>query len=287
MNELFNWDIKEKDIQVAGGQMIEKKKAIIRTDTDSVLSVVNKTYQPLYNHDLNLIAQSIVQSESLSGSKVFEIENGKKLIVQLEMPEKKYVGEDILTEYLTLINSHDASTAFYIGFGNRVAFCKNQFNYFKKNANFRVQHSKSMMVMIENTLKVIDKIHEERIYRNEMFEKFADFKLAETEVLAKEMVEYVKGVDLDINRSEAKESFDIGANKYTKAEILYDDILTSLDNQGETLWGLFNGVTYNTNHHAGNRLDINKHLHFGSGARENEKAFEFCLNSVIKNVSVL
>ena len=42
--------------------------------------------------------------------------------------------------------------------------------------------------------------------------------------------------------------------------------------KGGTLWGLFNAVTYYTNHME-NSKDTNQHLMYGSGYKKNLKAF--------------
>ena len=54
------------------------------------------------------------------------------------------------------------------------------------------------------------------------------------------------------------------------------DINKSIDEQGETLWALFNGVTRYTNHTTKNK-DKDYALMFGSEAETNQRAYDTML----------
>jgi hypothetical protein len=58
--------------------------------------------------------------------------------------------------------------------------------------------------------------------------------------------------------------------------MLAKDIQTSIEEQGETLWALFNGVTRYTNHTT-NSKDKDFGLMFGTEAKTNERAYKTML----------
>lgn len=64
----------------------------------------------------------------------------------------------------------------------------------------------------------------------------------------------------------------------------FDESVTrELDEKGSSLWGLFNGVTYYTNHyksHPKRENGLVESVMCGSGNAMNNKAFEFCMNQL-------
>jgi hypothetical protein len=72
----------------------------------------------------------------------------------------------------------------------------------------------------------------------------------------------------DLKKSEQETS----SRMKNQMDALSKDINTSIDEQGETLWALFNGVTRYTNHSSSSR-DKDFSLMFGNDAAINQRAY--------------
>ena len=78
---------------------------------------------------------------------------------------------------------------------------------------------------------------------------------------------------------------DISTRKKNQAKEIADVLGAEIKSHGATLWGLFNGVTYYTNHVA-NKDKTEDYVMLGAGYDKNKKAFDEIMsyvNEIIAN----
>tara|TARA_R110002124_G_scaffold77695_1_gene208003 strand:- start:68 stop:520 length:453 start_codon:yes stop_codon:yes gene_type:complete len=99
----------------------------------------------------------------------------------------------------------------------------------------------------------------------ERFKRFTEVVLDKT--ILERVISNVFGVDgLNVKQSE------VSTRKKNQISGFEKALGQETDEKGKTLWGLFNAVTYYTNHME-NSKDTNQHLMYGSGYKKNLKAF--------------
>lgn len=90
---------------------IKDKFAVIRTDTNTGLGVVGKSYTPLQNNDAFNFFDPIVERGEAMYHTAGVLQDGRKIWLLAKLPNSIVLkGEDIIDQYVCLTNSHDGST---------------------------------------------------------------------------------------------------------------------------------------------------------------------------------
>lgn len=278
MTNLFTWDVKETTLHLNDGTLIEGKKALLRDDTNKLIGINSDKYTVFSNTELTQVAQIIAEDNRITKKSTFEVAGGKRVIAQLKMKNNLKIADDTVEEYITLINAHDGTGGLSIGFSNKVLSCANQYFAFKKMAHYSVSHNQKMTENVELILKDVEEIKIRRHDLNKKFKEFAKIELLNPTDLAVKMVNHLTGVDLMLTAEKLNEEF--SKNKITKAEKLLGVTKSEMDSKGNTLWGLFNGATFYSNHHMMAK-NVESNLLYGSGAKMNSSAMEFVTNELM------
>lgn len=269
---------------------VSDKVAIVRDDTDQILSVMGDAYgivQPQQAFDL---LDALAGEGKASFCHAGMTKGGRRIFLQAKIGEEWIVGgnpDENHQTYLTAMNSYDGSSGleFYLG-ANRM-FCLNQVNLIRKRAqqSFKLYHRKGIMGRMQEAARILGLAAEaqesyrhsiERLMEQEVSESYvADF-LA-TIVPAEEKL--VDGVKEIATRAE---------NRRREIEGLFRNGTGTF---GKTRYDLWNGVTEYVDHFQGGRV-TQKRLNnadastdiegeqrferaiFGAGARLKEHAFE-------------
>lgn len=112
----LNWSVLESDSLVAtfpGEDRVfdcgTERKALLRSDTRTVLGVVGKGYHPLQNRELASIADGLGSGESSPQvDSAGSLAGGRKVFIALR-GENTVIGGDEAYQYLLIANSHDGS----------------------------------------------------------------------------------------------------------------------------------------------------------------------------------
>jgi len=108
----------------------------------------------------------------------------------------------------------------------------------------------------------------------ENFQKWAEIKVSDKQI--KNLINEISGVDLLLPEIQLTEGF--STRSINKAREIEETIHSEINQKGKTVWGLFNGVTYWTNHKDSfadrENAEVQK-LMLGTGARINKRAYEF------------
>jgi hypothetical protein len=214
-------------------------------------------------------------NDKLSVSKAGSLNGGRKVFIQLAIEGKAKIGSDILTQYVTIIDSNDGSTSLGIGIGDECMRCENQFYKFYKKADAKFRHTETIEQKMRTIPQLIEIALNQSIKQIELYSKFQSTEISRD--LANKMVKHVLGYD------KVYTSMDILSEKSTRSinimDMLYNDIETEFNQIGTNLWALLGGVTRYTTHNLSTPNRENSRIESllnGNGYNLNQKALEFC-----------
>ena len=238
----LNWTVREESLTTQSGIIIPKQKAIVREDTNKVLSIHGEGYYPYQNHQLIELLDKVSQQSGLEIHRGGSFGDGQKVFIQLKSNDLK-LGDDKIEGYITGINSFDGTTSLAFGPSNITISCQNTFFGAFRSMDTKVRHTKNMVMRVDDICRGLEKVVEEE---SKMFE---DIKMLSETRMTKESEDWVTRTlfnimrDVDMNDEDSISS--VTRNKLSRFEI---DLNGELKEKGSSLWGLFSGVTKWTTH---------------------------------------
>ena len=238
----LNWTVREESLTTQSGIIIPKRKAIVRDDTNEVLSIHGMGYYPYQNHQLIELLDKVSQQSGLPIHRGGMFGNGEKVFIQLKSNDMK-LGDDKIEGYITGINSFDGTTSLAFGPSNITISCQNTFFGAFRSMDTKVRHTKNMIMRVDDICRGLEQVVEEE---SKMFE---DIKQMSETRMTKENEDWVTRTlfnimkDVDLNNEEQVSS--VTRNKLTR---FYVDLNGELKEKGDNMWGLFSGVTKYTTH---------------------------------------
>lgn len=251
----LNWTVRSEEIQTESGIIIPDHKALIREDNDHVLSIRSKTYTPFQNEEL------VELLDRVSGMTGYEIKTGGsfsgggKVYVQLKS-DNLILGDDVVEGYLTGINSFDGSTSLAFGPSNVTISCMNTFFASFREIKTRVRHTKNMKVQVEEICQRLENAQKEE---KKIFEKITRFN--ETpfdDVLKQRVIKTLFDIDQKLDLTKVEDLEQISTRTQNNLSRFYVDLNGELQQKGETMWGLFSGITKYTTHSLKGEMMENK-----------------------------
>lgn len=251
----LNWTVRSEEIKTESGIIIPDHKALIRDDNDHVLSIRSKTYTPYQNDEL------VELLDRVSGMTGYEIKNGGsfsgggKVFVQLKS-NNLMLGNDVVEGYLTGINSFDGSTSLAFGPSNVTISCMNTFFASFREIKTRVRHTKNMKVQVEEICQRLENAQKEE---KKIFEKITRFN--ETpfdDVLKQKVTKMLFDIDPKLDLTKVDDLEQISTRTQNNLSRFYVDLNGELQQKGETMWGLFSGITKYTTHSLKGEMMENK-----------------------------
>lgn len=242
----LDWDVEKrilfyKDGTQDEGLLPSDKYGIVRKDTDNLLGVVSDQYEPKQNAEVLQVLHDSMKGHKLEVAKAGAFKGGRQIFVQLALPEDYHLNSDTLKRYLFVLTSHDGSTSLRFGLSNIVMSCQNQFNFFLKESKLTYRHTQSIHERIESLSEEVNFVLSREKLLYEAYEQFAKIDISKKEIEA--TVNHL--LDLD-KYLETHDEFS------TRKENQIMDLRGSIDQEihqkGETVWGLFNGITHYANH---------------------------------------
>lgn len=260
----LNWGVREETITTKSGIVVPNKKALIREDNNTVLSVPNESYCPYQNEQLVELLDKVSQQVGLPIHKGGSFGDGEKVFIQLKSGDLK-LGTDRIEGFITGINSFDGSTSLAFGPSNITISCMNTFYAGFRNITTKVRHTKNMVLRIDEICKGLEKVLDEE---KGLFEDIT--KLSETRMTERNQ-DWVTRLLFDIERQvELTDLESISTQKQNRLSRFYVDLNGELKEKGDNLWGLFSGVTKYTTH-SYSKSDSTETKMFGmNGERERQ-----------------
>jgi len=235
----LNWNVKKENLLTESGIIIPDKIALIREDTNSILGIHGTGYAEYQNEELMELLLKISSSTGLAIHKSGDFGVGKKVYIQLKSDDMIFNGDKI-EGFITGCSSHDGSTSLCFGTSTLTISCLNTFYRAMRNLDTKLKHTVSMRPRIDQILFGIDKLLLEEKNTFEELKRLANVEMTKThQDLVTKMMFQLEHTDKLI---------DISTRMKNQMDTLEMDILREVGEKGNSLYGLFNGVTRWTTH---------------------------------------
>jgi phage/plasmid-like protein (TIGR03299 family) len=284
-NTGLNWSVLKESLTTKSGISIPDKMAAIRKDNGNYLGIVGDGYTHMQNSELVGIvfdagkevfstnlelkhpwnnAETLGSFGNMGGG---SLKSGSRVFVQLELPTL-YIGKSNINRFITATNGHDGSISLGFGTSSQVICCANTFAIANRDIA-KIKHTTSMQQRIDEAVLSLRRVLEFEDKQMETFEIASNRSFTKSHI--EDIVKAVFGKGLNTPKD------DISSRMKNQMATLANDINKSIDEQGESLWALFNGVTRYTNHSTKNK-DKDYNLMFGTEAAINERAYKTMLS---------
>jgi phage/plasmid-like protein (TIGR03299 family) len=217
---------------------------IVRDDNKQVFTTCKDGYVPYQNSEL---AELLIRISDKTGYGIHsggEFNGGGKVFLQLNTGnEIKNLGKNGTTVkgFVTGINGHDGTTSLKWGAVNFTVCCRNTFAMAQKQLQQSARHTASIHDKVEESIRQILNIAEAE---KAIFDQFIRLSgVAVTKQHIAEVVRNITDVDIMLPKSDKTSAY-----SKNRTEELLGSISSEILQKGETLWGLFSGVTHYTSH---------------------------------------
>jgi len=287
LQELLNWEVKEKKLYLEDGTAIEEGKALVRSDNDQILQVVSRGYHPFKNEDMMNLITTVADKENLTDSniKIIETRDGQKINAIIDLNFNLKVKDDIVGNRIVIQNSHGGFSSLKFGFGNLVLSCSNGLIIFNKKQSYSINHNKFLDYNTKQLSLNVDNVKQQMKDFNDFSNFIAEYSINDREKLIRQAIHHVTNVDLSIGKEQFLEKFRF--NKYRNlkwqtAEDIKRAINLEMNTKGDNYWGLLNGFTY-YNSHLAKTYNHNAFLMDGYGKIISDKAIHFIKKQLVIN----
>lgn len=234
----LNWSVEKDPLQSCTKNLPTESFGLFRNSDDKWLGTVGKGYIPLQNAELAMVILSAAQDLDLKVTRGGELLGGRKVYLQAELPSE-HIGKSEIKRWITGLNSHDGTTSVGFGSTNTTVVCQN--TYYRAYGEIqKFRHTVTMKERIE-----IAKIEMRRtlgldVQLMKSFKRMAELPIHDEvlERVIKKLFELDKDQDIK----------DLSTKKVNKVASFVESVDKSIDEQGSTVWALFNGITRFANH---------------------------------------
>jgi phage/plasmid-like protein (TIGR03299 family) len=274
----LNWNVTMKDLYTAVGEQAPAR-ATFRDDTNSLLGVVGPGYTPLQNIEAFNFFQPLLDEKLVTFETAGSLRQGKRvwILAKINSPNIKIVGEDEITKYVLLSNSHDGFMAVRAGFTPVRVVCANTMAMaHENNASqlIRVKHGKNVVANLEALRDVMN-------VANAEFEASAEQYrfLASKQINNADLERYVKLTLTSTSEKDILKLENAGKRIIPKVIPLFEKGRgNDMNGVKGTWWAAYNAVNEYLAYEKGDdrvsRLDS---MWFGQSATLNKKALDIAM----------
>lgn len=267
LDKKMEWDIIEKPIEVPGSDT-SAFKALVRSDNQSVISVMSSSYVTFRNQEFMKLTTELARLSGMVVKGFADFNGGKRVMGYLESKENAKVVDDELKEYMVLGNSHDGTNKLFVANASKIFRCENMFSH--KLRSFEVKHNKAIQFEVHELKTFIAAYHTGRSEVHNMLANFASINVSQSVI-----DEFINQV-LELDKLKMPE-------QSKRKPALQSAINREMKSLGSNLWGLYNGLTYFTTH----MIKTDKHTLgnvSGTAQQLNHLGYQLCLEVSRRNI---
>lgn len=214
-------------------------KLIIRDDDSSVLSVMKKTYEPLFNREFESLAEEMAKISGFELLNFKEFKEGRIVLANLKTSGSNTLFGKKIDNYMILGSSHDGSYPWFIGTAIVNLWCQNQFSKIHKIT--KVRHTSGAEEKRKSLMSDLEVYFKQKELMYEDFHKFQ--KVEVPEELRRESLLRVLGM-----KREDILAGKISSRKLNQFELLQSAYMVEAAEYGHTVYAMFNAATRYTTH---------------------------------------
>ena len=242
----LRWEVSKQQLLLPSGEDTGFF-GIVREDTRKTFATCKEGYVPYQNSEL---AELLIRISEKTGYDIHsggQFNGGGKVFMQLNTGNIiTDIGKDKtqVKGFITGINGHDGTTSLKWGNSNITISCSNTFASASRQLQQSARHTASIHDKVESSIRQIMGIVEAE---KTLFEKFITLSnIPVTQSNIAKIVREITDVDIEMHPSRAEKEYSTYA--LNRSGELLNSIQREMNGKGETLWGLFSGVTHYTSH---------------------------------------
>lgn len=265
----LNWTVSKQPLNLPSGKPTGFV-GIVRDDAEYTFATAREGYEIFQNSELLDLVNTSAGKIGLSIDNGGLFKKGGLVYLQLSSGSIKGIGKnnDTVKKYISAMNSHDGTMSLKWGVTNVTISCMNSFWRAVGQMQNSVKHTIAMRNRIEETTKQILGVLDAEKSLYDTLYRFADAQATKQNIV--DVNKMVLGVDI-MGKTEDMTTYQIN-----RLKDLSSAITSEMNEKGETLFGLFNGVTkYTTHLMSGTDLSRTQSKAIGSGYNVDNRVFNY------------
>ena len=273
----LDWTVNKAPVKFENlqGEIItsENEHIIYRDDTNEILGNCKSGYEITQNERTLETLQDLSQATGLTLDRGGSIKGGKRIYIQMKQAEGFEINGDKVQPYIYALNSHDGSTSLCFGNSNHVFSCSNQFYTRHKAAGIKIRHTSNAQNKLDEYIQYVQNLQVRNLSLKTEFQNWSKKKA--TMDTARQLILSLEGVDIKLAKD--KNMALHSTRKLNKVDSMVECLESEMKSKGQNFWGLFNGITYYTNHKLGanSKIPMDEKLIEGTGFKTNNLAFDW------------
>jgi phage/plasmid-like protein (TIGR03299 family) len=268
----------------------ESHKAIVRTDTQSVLGVVGNNYEPLQNKDAFRFFDALVKGKTAIYETAGALKGGRQiwLLAKIE-GQIEIIKNDPINKYFLLTNSHDGLRAVAGRVTPIRVVCDNTLTAAisrKVKEEIRIVHRGNVADRLEFAGELLAKVGAYYDELSEVYRKFAKTSMKDKEMrtyIAEALRPYggVKTEEEALEIAKLQEEEGMSVRLQTEVQNVMNLVEagrgTDIKGVRGTLWGTYNAITEYVDHHKTPRSGDEgrvQYIGFGTGKMVKDAALK-------------
>ena len=269
----LDWKVAKEPLFLKG-ELETNQFALRNTESGKIYNTCTSDYEVFQNHELLELITTAAGELGLSVDRGGSFKDGALVYLQIKSASLKGIGKnhDTMDSWITGINSHDRRTTLRWGSKGVVISCQNSFWHVYSLLSERVRHTQNMRVKIQDIIRNIQIVQQNEKQLHETFMKLSEIPAT------KHRVQHTTKLALGMADGDTREN--MTRAQLVKLEDLTKSIAAEMDQKGETLWGLLNGVTYFTTHLLKGKTEQEQSKTIGSGYYADHKVFSYLTEAI-------
>ena len=231
----LNWDVVTTNLIAVGpnGQLltVPGKKAHYRDDTQEVIGVTGTSYEVFQNSSLRAMVEPAIEEGLLEVENMGVIKNGSKVFIQAKLSSNFQVVGEETKGMISLLNSHDGTSALAAGVTMERIICNNTFASAMTDMDSRLRHGRGIQDKAQDITSILSFIDDGMKKYQQAVELLANTRATQDDVT--KMIERVYKKPVESVRA---------------ANNIRQFFVSGRGNSGQTLWDGVNAFTEHLTH---------------------------------------